>query len=222
MSYGVERCLLESAMLTVKVVPCSHILIAAGPWTPSVFRSLFPQSALKIPVFALAGHSLLVKSPRWTQTQESQGCHAIFATDTLGFSPEIFSRLGEELYLAGLNSTMIKLPNDAAGATVRESDIEQLRKAAKGMLGIPPDGKLEVIRESLCFRPVTSSGRPVVSRVPDSGLGGLSTHGGAKGGVFVSAGHGAWGISQSLGTGMVLSEMMEGRPTSAKVDALAL
>jgi glycine/D-amino acid oxidase-like deaminating enzyme len=57
-----------------------------------------------------------------------------------------------------------------------------------------------------------------VSRVPDSELGGLTT----RGGVFVSAGHGAWGISQSLGTGLVLAEMMEGKPTSANIDALVL
>lgn len=173
-------------------------------------------------MFALAGHSLLVKSPHWTRSLESQGCHAVFATDTLGFAPEIFSRLGEELYLAGLNSRMIKLPDNATDAMVREQDIEQLRQAARGMLGIQPGGTLDVIRESLCFRPVTSSGRPVVSRINDSELGGLSTHGGSQGGVFVSAGHGAWGISQSLGTGMVLAEMMEGRPTSANVEALAL
>jgi glycine/D-amino acid oxidase-like deaminating enzyme len=150
------------------------------------------------------------------------GVSGCLPTDILGFSPEIFSRLGEELYLAGLNSTMIKLPDNAAEAMVREQDIEQLRQAARGMLGIQPGDNLDVIRESLCFRPVTSSGRPVVSRIEDSELGGLSTHGGSQGGVFVSAGHGAWGISQSLGTGIVLAEMMEGRQTSAKVEALAL
>jgi hypothetical protein len=30
------------------------------------------------------------------------------------------------------------------------------------------------------------------------------------------------GISQSLGTGLVLSELIEGQPTSARVDALAI
>ncbi|KAE9987846.1 hypothetical protein EG328_001272 [Venturia inaequalis] len=203
-------------------VACTHVLIAAGPWTPSVFRSLFPDSTLKIPVFALAGHSLLVKSPRWTSTQECRGCHAVFAADTIGFSPEIFSRLGEEIYIAGLNSKMMKLPDNAADVTTREEDIEKLRQAAREMLGVAPGGNLDIMRESLCFRPVTSSGRPVVSRVPDSGLGGLRTHGGGLGGVFVSAGHGAWGISQSLGTGMVMAEIMEGRTTSAKVEGLSL
>jgi len=40
--------------------------------------------------------------------------------------------------------------------------------------------------------------------------------------VFIAAGHGAWGISHAPGTGLVLAEMMEGRPTSAKVEALRL
>lgn len=116
----------------------------------------------------------------------------------------------------------MKLPENASGTMAREQDMEQLRQAARRILGIEPEGDLEVLRESLCFRPVTSSGRPVVSRIPDSELGGLRTRGDDQGGVFVSAGHGAWGISQSLGTGLVLAEMMEGKPTSANVDGLGL
>jgi glycine/D-amino acid oxidase-like deaminating enzyme len=73
-----------------------------------------------------------------------------------------------------------------------------------------------------CFRPVTSSGRPIVSRIPDEKLGGIKTKDGGNGGVYIAAGHGAWGISHAPGTGLVLSELMEGRQTSAKVDALQL
>jgi glycine/D-amino acid oxidase-like deaminating enzyme len=73
-----------------------------------------------------------------------------------------------------------------------------------------------------CFRPVTSSGRPLVSRIPDEKLGGVRTRGGGDGGVFIAAGHGAWGISHAPGTGLVLAELMEGRPTSAKIEALRL
>jgi glycine/D-amino acid oxidase-like deaminating enzyme len=69
---------------------------------------------------------------------------------------------------------------------------------------------------------VTASGRPIISRVPDAKLGGLLTRPGNDGGVFIASGHGAWGISQSLGTGLVLAEMIEGRPTSANVKALSL
>ncbi|RYZ35549.1 MAG: FAD-binding oxidoreductase [Sphingobacteriales bacterium] len=71
-----------------------------------------------------------------------------------------------------------------------------------------------------CFRPVTSSGRPLITRISDEKLGGLKTHGNAEGGVFIAAGHGAWGISHAPGTGLVLSELIEDRPLSAKIDAL--
>lgn len=69
---------------------------------------------------------------------------------------------------------------------------------------------------------MTSSGRPLVSRIPDEKLGGIKTRGAGEGGVFISGGHGAWGISHAPGTGMVLAELMEGRPPSAKVEALQL
>jgi glycine/D-amino acid oxidase-like deaminating enzyme len=73
-----------------------------------------------------------------------------------------------------------------------------------------------------CFRPVTSSGRPIVSRIPDEMLGGIKTRGDAQGGVYVAAGHGAWGITHAPGTGLVLAEMLQGRTPSAKIEALRL
>ena len=42
-------------------------------------------------------------------------------------------------------------------------------------------------------------------------LTGISTLPSPDGGVYVCAGHGPWGISLSLGTGKVLSEMLEGK-----------
>lgn len=202
-------------------IPCTRLVITAGPWTPTVFATLFPSATTKIPISSLAGHSLLVKSPRWSREHETKGCHAVFATDNLGFSPEIFSRLGEEVYIAGLNSMSIPLPELSTDVKIQPEAIESLKQTAKKMLGLPGEkDDLQILRESLCFRPVTSSGRPIISRVPDSKLGDMKT--GGEGGVFVAAGHGAWGISQALGTGKVLAELIEGRHTSANIEALAL
>jgi glycine/D-amino acid oxidase-like deaminating enzyme len=41
-------------------------------------------------------------------------------------------------------------------------------------------------------------------------------------GVYIATGHGAWGISQSLGTGLVISEMVNKRKPSADVSELNL
>lgn len=81
----------------------------------------------------------------------------------------------------------------------------------------------EVTDYTQCFRAVTSSGRPIVSRIPDQKLGGgFKTRPGAEGGVFMAAGHGAWGISQAPGTGLCMAELVEGRQTSANITALTL
>jgi glycine/D-amino acid oxidase-like deaminating enzyme len=164
-----------------------------------------------------------VKSPRWLKEHEKNGCHAVFVTDTQGFSPEIFSRAGEEIYVAGLNSSSIPLPKLPTDAKTNPQDIAKLKSVAKQMLGMPDqEDDLQVLREGLCFRPVTANGMPIISRIPDSQLGdGFSTRGGGEGGVFVSGGHGPWGISQSLGTGKTLSELVEGAKTSADITALA-
>lgn len=202
-------------------VPCSRIVIAAGAWSPRVFSTLFPASRSRIPISSLGGHSLLLRNPHCQNTDAGQEvCHAVFATDTLGFSPEWFARTGGELYLAGLNATNIPLPDLATDVKASAKAIEKLKECAKTMMLDVPGKELEVLREGLCFRGVTSSGRPIVSRIPDEKLGGVRSRGGAQGGIFIAAGHGAWGISHAPGTGLVMAELIEDRPTSANVEAL--
>ena len=141
----------------------------------------------------------------------------MFTTDSSGYSPEIFSRVGGEIYIAGLNDASLPLPEVATDGVIDKKSIGVLRETAKKLLGKEGEDDLEVLREGLCFRPVGSRNTPYVGRVEDRFLG-IKT----KGGVWIAAGHGPWGISLSLGTGKVVSEMMEGRETSADVRRLAL
>lgn len=203
-------------------IPCTRLIIAAGAWSGQVFSYLFPQSKLKLPISSLAGHSLVVRSPRWLSSHEEQGCHAVFTTDAAGYSPEVFSRIGGEIYIAGLNSSSIPLPKLATESQIDEESIETLKTTATRLLGAPgKEDDLEVIRTGLCFRPVTNRGTPILGRVPEKHLGmGISTREG--GGVWIGAGHGPWGISLSLGTGKCLAEMVEGGKTSADVTGLGL
>lgn len=79
----------------------------------------------------------------------------MFATDTLGFSPEWFARTGGELYLAGLNATNIPLPAVATDVKASPKAIEQLKECAKAMMLNVPGKEFEVLREGL-----VSSGFP--------------------------------------------------------------
>ncbi|PQE33654.1 FAD dependent oxidoreductase superfamily protein [Rutstroemia sp. NJR-2017a WRK4] len=214
---------LDTATQIESDIPCTKILIAAGAWSPSVFSTLFPQSKLELPITSLAGHSLVVRAPDyWNADDEGKGCHAVFASNEDEFSPEIFSRKAGEIYVAGLNSSTIPLPKLATGSKIEDESIRKLEKVTKQMLKVEVDKELDVVRKGLCFRPVTNKGVPILARIPDTDLGGVNTRGAEDGGVWLAAGHGPWGISQSLGTGKVMAEMMQGKPTSADVSRLGL
>lgn len=67
---------------------------------------------------------------------------------------------------------------------------------------------------------MTSKGVPILAQIQDEKLGGMKTRDCGESGVFLAAGHGPWGISNSLGTGKVMSEIIMGKETSVKVDGL--
>ncbi|KAK1701200.1 FAD dependent oxidoreductase [Colletotrichum godetiae] len=220
----------ETTSSTETDVPCTRLVIAAGAWSPRVFPQLFPGTSLELPISSLAGHSLVLK-PKPTPSDSSDdnqktttACHAIFSTDGAGFSPELFSRVGGNVYIAGLNSQSIPLPPLPGQAPISAEAIAKLKSTAARIIMNSNDSEtnLEVVREGLCFRPVTDSGAPILTRIPDDQLGGIATRTGAEGGVFLAAGHGPWGISLSLGTGKVMAELMQGRKLSADISRLAL
>lgn len=228
------------------MIPCSNLVICTGSWTPHTFKYLFPSSSVPLPVSPLAGYSLVVRSPRYTLAHEREAyggrSHAVFTTHPVscGFSPEIFSREGGEIYIAGLNSTQIPLPSVAEETSelVDKAEMERLKAVAVRLMGGLADGceestddianidDLEIVREGLCFRPVAKHGVPIVSRIDTNSLGNKrragSRNASAKGGVFVATGHGPWGISLSLGTGKVVAEMVRGVRTSADVSGLGI
>ncbi|WYZ39317.1 hypothetical protein EsH8_III_001231 [Colletotrichum jinshuiense] len=212
----------DAASSTETDVPCARVLVAAGAWSPRVFSGLFPGAPLEVPVASLAGHSLVVRPPG-AAAARAGGCHAVFSTDGAGFSPELFSRVGGHVYIAGVNSAAAPLPPLPGQAPVSADAISSLRDTAERLVdGGDGEARLEVVRQGLCFRPVTASGAPILARIPDGLLGGVSTRAGAEGGVFLAAGHGPWGISLSLGTGKVMAELMQGRILSADISGLGL
>ncbi|EWC44753.1 hypothetical protein DRE_06531 [Drechslerella stenobrocha 248] len=151
-------------------------------------------------VFADGGgeETIVLRSPsHGPQSSSNEGitpdCRAVFASiDGLSWCPEVFSRLNGELYLAGLNSSTIPLPDVATEVKVRDDDIGDLVSLANDLIKHSDGIETAVVRAALCHRPVTPTG------------------------------HGPWGISLSLGSGKVMAEMMTGRTTSVDVSGLGL
>lgn len=198
-------------------IPATRVLLCAGVWTPQVFASLFRGATVEVPVGSLGGHSLVVRTPGGT----GDVCHSVYCSLDDALSPEMYSRTNGDIYLAGVNSWTTPLPALATGATPAEESLEELRGIARRL--IASEGELEVVRAGLCFRPVTDRGTPFITRLTDGQLGGgIRTREGEEGGVFVAAGHGPWGITLCLGTGMVMAEMMCGKQTSVDMSGLGL
>ncbi|KZT25072.1 FAD dependent oxidoreductase-like protein superfamily [Neolentinus lepideus HHB14362 ss-1] len=192
---------------------CDSLVLACGAWTTLAYRTLFPSSSRAPHISSLAGHSVVLKSAKWSGTpeEEANGCHAVFTTHPSGFSPEIFSRVGGDIWLGGLNDSSLSLPELATGVKIDRDSIKTLVDVGKWLCG----DEVEVLREGLCHRPVTKTGVPFVGKIDEQNLGE-----GIKGRVFVASGHGPWGISLSLGTGKVVSELVVGKETSADISLL--
>lgn len=232
--------ILNHATKTESILPCTNLIIAAGSWTPRVFSSLFPSSTTTFSIYPLAGYSLVIRSPRYTERHEKElngESHAVFTTHppSCGFSPEIFSREGSEIYIAGLNSREIPVPERVEDLKERyydEKEMQKLKDVTVRLMGKLPVGKtestdeiantndLEILREGLCLRPVAERGVPFVSKVEDSALGGVKTA--KNGGVFVAAGHGPWGISLALGTGSVVADLVRGVTPAVDIRGLGV
>jgi glycine/D-amino acid oxidase-like deaminating enzyme len=225
-------------------IQCKNIVLTAGAWTPRVFKTLFPQSKTRIPIEPLAGHSIVVKSPRYTTPfidpykrniggSDNWLCYSIYAGPTRhwDFATEAYARLarnGEsEIWLGGVNDSKLPLPEVATDVKelIDPKSVAIVRRTIVQLTGLSKEGRelhqddLETVRESLCFRPVSQTGNPIVTKIEESDLGGLKV---GNGGVWIGSGHGPWGISLSLGTGLVLSELIEGKQTSADISHLGL
>ncbi|KAJ6115250.1 hypothetical protein N7486_001028 [Penicillium sp. IBT 16267x] len=222
------------------IIPCINLVLSVGAWTPQVLRELFPSNQTSFDLSPLAGYSLVVRSPRHTLDHEKMTnggrSHAVFTTHppSCGFSPEIFTREGGEIYIAGYNPRLeLPLSVEDIHGLWDSAEVQKLKDVAVRLLGdlsnelpgstddVTNIDDLETIREGLCFRPVGENGIPTVGRIRNASLGG-GLRSSAEGGVYIATGHGPWGISLSLGTGKVISEMMMGQRTSADVSGLLL
>ncbi len=218
----------QSNKVEVLTLKCKDIVLAAGCWTPQVYGTLLGKE-MSPTIKPLPGYSLVVRSPRYSrsilhadhQGKQTDMSHAVFFPpgQSWSYSPECMARLTRsgkpEIYVAGLNDETLALP-EMAGQTkelIKRAAIDDLKRTAISLTGNTQTGSnieddLEIVREGLCYRPVSTSGVPIIGKVPN-------VHVNGTGGVYVAAGHGPWGVTLCFGTGLVVSELLQGRRPSA-------
>ena len=207
-------------------IPCNNLIVTSGPWTPSVLKALLPhEPPTSFPTIgSLSGASIVIRSKRWQPPETGMNqLHALFLSKPMeGFTPEVFSRVGGEIFLAGLNDASITPPSPATPLPPSSDSVDRLIRVAKFLCHSDSTKEhgsgldFEVVSRGLCFRPTTPKGTPVIGQIP---LRSGSLYG-KKFRLWVGSGHGPWGICMSLGTGMVLSQMVLGRKPSVNVAEL--
>lgn len=183
-------------------LPATDIVLAAGPWT----KSLFPSA----PISALRAHSVTIRPSRpvsayclFTEIKlkGSRGSETV--------SPEIYARPNNEVYACGEGDRTVPLPLLSSDVVVDEARCEEIAQHVGAVSRELRDG--EITARQACYLPNVESGRASGPLVGLTGIGGL----------VMAAGHTCWGIQNGPGTGKLVGEFVfEGEARSAKVKGL--
>ncbi|KAK4580253.1 hypothetical protein LTR86_000456 [Recurvomyces mirabilis] len=203
-----------------ETIQTNDIVIAAGPWTPSVYPSA-PISALRAhsvtirPSRPVSAYALFtqIKLPsnfgRTNEVNRGKGGKSFKAGwGEQIVTPEIYARPKNEVYACGEGDRLVSLPLGTDEVEVDEERCQDIVDFVSSISDELRDG--EVTARQACYLPNvnTGSGHPLV------GLTGVK-------GLVLAAGHTCWGIQNGPGTGKLVSEFVfEGKARSASVKGL--
>ncbi len=211
---GVE--ITDSKTQDQQTIDADELVIAAGPWTGSLITKLFPRSMLPAHLKAASSidgsraHSIVIESP----PGKPLSADCLFTDMAYGpggrkaGAPELYCRPDGTAYVCG-GSDDVALPETADEVDFDESKVAALIEQSKVLspTSLDVDAGATLKAKQACYLPISNrTGNPII---------------GGKDGVYVAAGHSCWGITNSLGTGKVLSELiLEGKVHSANIRGL--
>lgn len=205
------------------LLPITDVVVAAGPWTGKLIKSLLPAGTQKnIPrylrnamrITGSRAHSIVVQAPKpttahclFTDMHYQRKGSSTARTGQAAGAPEVYCREDGTVYACG-GSDDVPLPESAMEVSFDKSQteklIEQVSHLSPSHLSIESGAKID--KQQACYLPVAPSG-PIIA-------GDQST------GIYVAAGHSCWGITLGLGTGKVVRQMLFGEKLSADISAL--
>jgi glycine/D-amino acid oxidase-like deaminating enzyme len=216
-------------------VQCRSIVIAAGPWAPRVFTTLFPAATIALPMnsTAAAGNHFRLRTPGWKPSDDAKGSVQDFfqPEKTGGKGLDVTSFMGGELYVAGWGAVPEELPVCAGDVEAQPREIADMVQVVKRWLIVDPEEELQVFDVGRCYRPLAQPDNPIIAKLPWELLGMESEHwtgdreeggGSSIGGLFVHTAHSGDGVTLSLGSGKVMNELLLGHKPSVEISGLSL
>lgn len=204
----------------LKRVYCQSLVVAAGPWTPTMFHKLFPKSPISLKSALNAGDWILFRNP-FPLTKKSIAFIAL--DDIVDEKLEFTGRNDGTIWLIGRKDSNATLPPLGKVASPNGAMINELIDRAKRHLSfvageVGQDGAtLEIIDKGRAIRPATNSLLPIISSVKAEDLSDDVGSSSDSSGVFVSWGHGSYGLTLGMGTGKILSQLVLGEETDIDI-----
>jgi glycine/D-amino acid oxidase-like deaminating enzyme len=142
------------------------------------------------------------------------------------------------LYVGGWGAIPEQLAELAESIRAQPSEIDSMVSLAKQYLGIQVEQELDIFAVGRCYRPLATFDHPIITNVDWTLLG---MHGNTQemplssrqegtpadcqyspGGLFLNTAHYGDGVTLSLGSGRVMSELLLGLPPSIDISGLRL
>lgn len=199
-----------------RTIDVDDLVIAAGPWTGSLVTQLFPRTLLPAHLKSASfidgsrAHSVVIESP----PGKPLSADCLFTDMAYGpegskaGAPELYCRPDGTAYVCG-GSDDVPLPDTADEVGFDEKKIAAIIEQSKVLSpsSLDLDAGATLRAKQACYLPISNrTGNPII---------------GGKDGVYVAAGHSCWGITNSLGTGKALSELiLDGTVKSANIRGL--
>lgn len=202
------------------VLPCQKLVITAGPWTPSLVKSIFPASTLDLHPSTNVGDWVVLENKN---SIDARTRSVVFMNEIVDEKLEFAGRDDGSIWVCGRRSHTAELPSPNVVAEPDTSVISDLMDYSRRFLHLGQDGQrggssdLSILATGRSFRPSTVSGLPFISEIPSrlllSSEGALST----SSGVFVCYGHGSYGMSLGMGSGKLMAQLIHNEQTDIDI-----
>lgn len=201
-----------------------NLILAAGPWTPTLFKKLFPDSSIDMEPVIDAGDWIVFKNPKPTS---AKSIAAVYLDDIVGEKLEFAGRNDHTIWATGERSRIGAVPKLGQTPEPDQVSLDKLHANAVTFLKHEQGGdhELHVLSQGRSYRPTTRTGMPIIAGVP---AGRLSTGGSVRPlnsvrkSVFINSGHGSHGLLLGMGSGKLMSQMLLGEKTDIDVSKMAL
>lgn len=202
------------------VLPCQNLVISAGPWTPSLVKSIFPASILDLHPSTNVGDWVVLENKN---ALDSRTRSVVFMNEIVHEKLEFAGRDDGSIWVCGRRSHTGELPSPNVVAEPDSSVISDLMDYSKRFLHLGQEGQregtpdLSILATGRSFRPSTVSGLPFIGEIPSHLL--LPSEGAhsASSGIFVCYGHGSYGMSLGMGSGKLMAQLIHHENTDIDI-----